>query len=160
MPSSNLTHLDANALPQMVDVAEKKVSERFALAQTIIELPLEVANEIKTTGLSTPKGTIFEIATIAGTQAAKKTSDLIPMCHVIPLDSVKLDLQFDGNTNRITIQCQAKATHKTGVEMEALVGSSIAALTIYDMCKALSHDIVIGETKLIKKTGGRSDFSR
>lgn len=142
----------------MVDVSGKKSTERMALAQTILELPEEVARELDANGFRTTKGSIFEIAIIAGTQAAKKTADLIPLCHIIPLDSVKIGLRREGNY--IIVECQAKATHKTGVEMEALIGASVAALTVYDMCKALSHDIVISKTKLIEKTGGKSDFRR
>ena len=103
------------------------------------------------------KGSIFDVAVIAGTQAAKKTADLIPLCHMIPLDSVKIDLCREGD-QRIIVECRVKATFKTGVEMEALVGCSVAALTVYDMCKALSHEIVIEETQLIEKTGGKSDY--
>ena len=158
MPSSHFTHLDGQRSPNMVDIGDKQSTKRVALAKTTIELPEEVARELVAEGLQTPKGSIFDIAIIAGTQAAKKTADLIPLCHVIPLDSVKLDLSREGN--HIVVECRVKATHKTGVEMEALIGASVAALTVYDMCKALSHDIVIGETKLIEKTGGKSDFRR
>ena len=143
----------------MVDIGGKKRTERIALARSVIELPEEVARELDSKGLQTPKGSIFAIAVIAGTQAAKKTADLIPLCHIIPLDLVQLDLRRESE-NLIVVECQVKATHKTGVEMEALIGASVAALTVYDMCKALSHDIVIGETKLIEKTGGKSDFRR
>ena len=158
MPSSCITHLDEQNSPNMVNIGGKKITERIALAQTTIELPKEVARNLDADGSQTPKGSIFDIAVIAGMQAAKKTADLIPLCHVIPLDSVRIDLRREGN--HIVVECQAKATHKTGVEMEALIGASVAALTVYDMCKALSHDIVISKTKLIEKTGGKSDFRR
>ena len=159
MPSTHFTHLDEDRSPNMVDIGDKQSTERVALAQTIIELPEEVAKELDIEGLQTPKGSIFAVAIIAGTQAAKKTADLIPLCHVIPLDSVKLNLSREGK-NHIVVECRVKATHKTGVEMEALIGASVAALTVYDMCKALSHDIVIRETKLIEKAGGKSNFRR
>ncbi|MBT3666043.1 MAG: cyclic pyranopterin monophosphate synthase MoaC [Opitutae bacterium] len=157
MPCSEFTHLDENSSPQMVDVGSKESTERRALARTIVEFPQEVAEELDCVGMRSSKGSIYDVAIIAGTQAAKKTADLIPLCHFIPLDSVKIKLSREGD-RRILVECRVKATHKTGVEMEALVGCSVAALTVYDMCKALSHEIVIGETKLIEKTGGKSKY--
>lgn len=159
MPGSPFSHLDDDVTPRMVDVGGKEVTVRVAVAETIIELPEEVARALGEEGLRTAKGAVFDIANLAGVQAAKKTSELIPLCHLIPLDSVKLDLRREGE-NRIIVTCRAKATHKTGVEMEALVGASVAALTVYDMCKALSPEIVLKETKLVEKTGGKSDFRR
>ncbi len=141
----------------MVDVGEKPATERVALAETIVKLPQEVARTLDEVGMQTSKGAIFDVASLAGTQAAKKTWDLIPLCHLIALDSVTIDMERAG-ADRIVVQCKAKATHKTGVEMEALVGASVAALTIYDMCKSLSKDIVIGPTRLTSKTGGKSDY--
>ena len=158
MPCSEFTHLDENSSPKMVDVGCKVRTERMALARTIIELPKEVLTELNSGGVQTSKGSIFDVAVIAGTQAAKKTADLIPLCHIIPLDSVKIDLRLEKDRRIIVVECRVKATHKTGVEMESLVGCSVAALTVYDMCKALSHEIVIGETKLIEKTGGKSKY--
>ncbi len=157
MPCAEFTHLDENSSPQMVDVGGKESAKRRAIARTIIELPQEVAEELDCVGMRSSKGSIYDVAVIAGTQAAKKTADLIPLCHLIPLDSVNLKLCREGD-RRIIVECRVKATHKTGVEMEALVGCSVAALTVYDMCKALSHEIVIGETKLIEKTGGKSKY--
>ena len=103
-----------------------------------------------------PKGPIFETAKIAGIMAAKRTSDLIPLCHPLPLDRVNIDIQLIDN--RAIIECECRVTHKTGVEMEALTGASVAALTIYDMVKAVSHRVEIGSTVLVGKTGGKSDF--
>ena len=157
MPCSEFTHLAENSSPKMVNVGCKVRTERMALARTIIELPNEVISELNSGGVQSSKGSIFDVAVIAGTQAAKKTADLIPLCHLIPLDSVKIKLYREGD-RRIIVECRVKATHRTGVEMEALVGCSVAALTVYDMCKALSHEIVIEETKLIEKTGGKSDY--
>ena len=157
MPCAEFTHLDENSSPQMVDVGGKESAKRRAIARTIIELPQEVAEALDCVGMRSSKGSIYDVAIIAGTQAAKKTADLIPLCHLIPLDSVNLKLCREGD-RRIIVECRVKATHKTGVEMEALVGCSVAALTVYDMCKALSHEIVIGETKLIEKTGGKSKY--
>ena len=159
MPGSLFSHLDDDVSPRMVDVGGKDVTTRVAVAETIVELPEKVARALDEEGLRTPNGALFDVANLAGVQAAKKTSELIPLCHLIPLDSVKLDLRREG-ANRILITCRAKATHKTGVEMEALVGSSVAALTVYDMCKALSPEVVLKETKLVEKTGGKSDFRR
>ena len=158
MPCAEFTHLDESSSPQMVDVGSKEVTERKAVARTIIDVPDEVLTAIGSSGIMhSSKGSIFDVAIIAGTQAAKKTAELIPLCHIIPLDSVKIDLQLVKG-QRIIVECRVRATHKTGVEMEALVGCSVAALTVYDMCKALSHEIVIEETKLIEKTGGKSDY--
>ena len=158
MPCAEFTHLNESSSPQMVDVGSKESTERRAVARTIIDVPDEVLTALGSSGImQSSKGSIFGVAVIAGTQAAKKTADLIPLCHLIPLDSVKLTLCREGE-RRIVVECRVKATHKTGVEMEALVGCSVAALTVYDMCKALSHEIVIGETKLIEKTGGKSDY--
>ena len=146
-----------NSSPQMVDVGHKESTERIALARTVIDLPQKVAEELDCVGMRSSKGSIYDVAIIAGTQAAKKTADLIPLCHLIPLDSVEIKLSREGG-RRIIVECRVKATHKTGVEMEALVGCSVAALTVYDMCKALSPEMVIGETKLIEKTGGKSKY--
>ncbi len=158
MPCAEFTHLDESSSPQMVDVGSKEITERRAVARTIIDVPDEVLTALDSSGIMhSSKGSIFDVAVIAGTQAAKKTADLIPLCHLIPLDSVNIKLCREGD-RRIIVECRVKATHKTGVEMEALVGCSVAALTVYDMCKALSHEIVIGETKLIEKTGGKSKY--
>ena len=157
MSCSEFTHLHENSSPKMVDVGCKVRTERMALARTIIELPKEVFSELNVGGGQSSKGSIFDVATIAGIQASKKTAELIPLCHIIPLDSVKIDLHLEKDRG-IIVECRVKATHKTGVEMEALVGCSVTALTVYDMCKALSHEIVIGETKLIEKTGGKSNY--
>ncbi len=157
MKEPDFSHLDSSHSPRMVDVGEKPATERVALAETIVKLPQEVARTLDEASMQTSKGAIFDVASLAGTQAAKKTWDLIPLCHLIALDSVTIDMERAG-ADRIVVQCKAKATHKTGVEMEALVGASVAALTIYDMCKSLSKDIVIGPTRLTSKTGGKSDY--
>ena len=153
-----LSHVDKNNKPRMVDISEKLKSERNAHAQSIIVLPNEVASQIIGEEITTKKGPVFSTAIIAGVMAAKNTHQLIPFCHPIGLDSCDINIEIMGNT--LKISCYCKVIHKTGVEMEALVGANIAALTIYDMLKAISHDIVIGETKLISKTGGKQDFIR
>ena len=143
----------------MVDVSEKKVSHRTAKARSIVVLPDEVLKQLTDGDIQTKKGSVFQTAIIAGIMAAKKTGELIPLCHPLGLDNCKIDILI-SEQQEIIIDCTTNITAKTGVEMEALVGASIAALTIYDMCKALSHDIIIKETKLIEKTGGKNDFKR
>ena len=122
-------------------------------------MPDEVLQYITDGQLQTKKGAVFQVAIIAGIMAAKKTGDLIPLCHPLGLDNCNITISLNDK-QEVVIDCTASITAKTGVEMEALVGASIAALTIYDMCKAMSHDIVIKETKLLSKTGGKSDFKR
>ncbi len=154
-----ITHLDKQGNPTMVDVSEKQVSHRTATARSIVSLPEEVLTQLMDGDIQTKKGSVFQTAIIAGIMAAKKTGDLIPLCHPLGLDNCSINIQLNEQ-HEVVIDCTASITAKTGVEMEALVGASIAALTVYDMCKALSHDIVIRETKLIEKTGGKRDFKR
>jgi cyclic pyranopterin phosphate synthase len=154
-----ITHIDKQGNPTMVDVSEKKVTLRTAKARSIIVLPTEVLTQIAEGELQTKKGPVFNTAIIAGIMAAKKTGDLIPLCHPLGLDNCNINIKINQE-QEVVIECTASLSAKTGVEMEALVGASIAALTIYDMCKAMSHDIVIKETKLISKTGGKNDFNR
>jgi len=153
------SHLDEKGQATMVDVGEKQVSRRTATARSIVVLPGEVLEQLSDGEIQTKKGSVFQTATIAGIMAAKKTGDLIPLCHPLGLDNCAINIRVNDQ-NEVVIDCTATITAKTGVEMEALVGASIAALTIYDMCKALSHDIVIKETKLMEKTGGKRDFRR
>ena len=155
---SELSHVDSANRPTMVDVSGKSVSERVAHARSIVRLPEEVLSHIADDEIATKKGPVFATAIIAGVIAAKKTHELIPFCHPLGLDSCKVAIEVDGDS--AVIDCRCKVTHKTGVEMEALTGASVAALTIYDMLKALSHDIVISEIKLMSKSGGKRDFER
>ena len=155
---SKLSHVDSANRPTMVDVSEKRESARAAHARAVVILPDEVLQQVSGDEISTKKGPVFSTAIIAGVMAAKKTHELIPFCHPLGLESCKVAVSLDGN--RALVDCRCKVTHKTGVEMEALTGASIAALTIYDMLKAVSHDIVISETKLMSKTGGKQDFER
>jgi cyclic pyranopterin phosphate synthase len=154
-----ITHLDKQGNPTMVDVTEKTVSHRTATARSIVSLPDEVLAHLTDGDLQTKKGSVFQTAIIAGIMAAKKTGELIPLCHPLGLDNCKVTISVNEQ-QEVVIDCTASITAKTGVEMEALVGASIAALTVYDMCKAMSHDIVIKETKLLSKTGGKRDFKR
>lgn len=154
-----LTHIDENNQPGVVDVSAKKVTLRTATAQSIITVPDEVIAELCDGDIQTKKGPVFQTAIIAGTMAAKQTSNLIPLCHPLPLEGCKIHIE-PRNSNDIVIECRVKVHHKTGVEMEALMGASVAALTIYDMCKAFSHDMVIRETRLVEKHGGKRDVER
>ena len=154
-----LTHLDKQDNPTMVDVSDKQTTHRMATARSIVVLPNEVLQLLVNGELQTKKGAVFQTAIIAGIMAAKKTGDLIPLCHPLGMDNCKVTIELSAE-NEVVIECTASISAKTGVEMEALVGASIAALTVYDMCKAMSHDIVIKETKLITKTGGKRDFKR
>ena len=159
MEENTFSHLDQQGRATMVDVSSKTITHRSATAQSIVSLPVEVLNQLIDGDLQTKKGSVFQIAIIAGIMAAKKTGDLIPLCHPLGLDNCHITIQLNEQQEAV-VECTASITAKTGVEMEALVGASLAALTIYDMCKALSHDIVIKETKLIAKTGGKRDFKR
>jgi cyclic pyranopterin phosphate synthase len=153
---SSFSHVDAANQPTMVDVGAKAVTRRTATAQTRVRFPAEVANALRSQGFSTAKGPVFQTAIIAGVMAAKRTHELIPFCHPLGIENCKVTI--DMERDEAVIQCTVSVHHKTGVEMEALTGASVAALTIYDMCKALSHDIVIAETRLIEKRGGKSDI--
>jgi cyclic pyranopterin phosphate synthase len=159
MDNMTFSHLDERGQPNMVDVSEKQISLRTAIAQSIVFLPAKILAQLTAGDIQTKKGSVFQTAIIAGIMAAKKTGDLIPLCHPLGLDNCKIVIHLNEK-QEIVIDCTATITAKTGVEMEALVGASVAALTIYDMCKAMSHDIVIKETKLMQKTGGKRDFKR
>ncbi len=156
---TDFTHIDEKGKATMVDVSEKKLSQRTAVARCIMQLPTEVMERFIESDIQTKKGSVFQTAIIAGVMAAKKTSELIPLCHSLNLNNCKIELHLDEE-QELVIDCTVNTDAKTGVEMEALVGASIAALTVYDMCKALSHDIIIKETKLMEKKGGRNDFKR
>lgn len=155
--TNKFSHLDNNQ-PQMVDVGNKEITKRKATARAIVVLGKQIMQQLNNKELMMPKGPVFQTAIIAGTMAAKKTSDLIPLCHPLPINSIKIFIEAISKTS-IQIECTVKTEGKTGVEMEALTGANIAALTVYDMCKALSHSIVIEQIKLIEKTGGKSDFA-
>lgn len=149
---SKWTHLNTSGEAHMVDVSDKADTSRTAVAQSQVELTPAIVAAITDSNL--PKGDLYATARIAGIQAAKKTSDLIPLCHPLPLSKVTLDIELQGNSLVITALC--KTTGKTGVEMEALTAASVAALTVYDMCKGLDKGMVIKQTKLLEKTGGKS----
>ncbi len=153
-----LSHIDANARPTMVDVSDKTATKRIAVAESRVRFPPAVAETLRAQGFNTSKGPVFHTAIIAGTMAAKRTHDLIPFCHPLGIENCKIAIDMQGDD--AVIRATVSVHHKTGVEMEALTAASIAALTIYDMCKALSHNMTIGETKLVEKTGGKSDVVR
>lgn len=156
----SFTHLDAVGRATMVDTSHKPTTLRSATARSVVVLPDNVLAELMVGDeLQSAKGSVFQTAILAGIMAAKKTGDLIPLCHPLGLDNCQVHIHFDEN-QQVVIDCTAIVSARTGVEMEALVGASIAALTVYDMCKALSHDIVIRETRLMAKTGGKRDFRR
>ena len=150
MSNPTFTHLDDANNPSMVNVSEKAVTKRSARARAIVSLPQAVLDLLERGDIHTPKGPVFQTAIIAGVMAAKKTGELIPLCHPLGLDNCSIEISINAQ-KEIEIHCTSSIFAKTGVEMEALTGASIAALTIYDMCKALSHDIVIREIKLMKK---------
>jgi cyclic pyranopterin phosphate synthase len=152
---ATFTHIDSSSRPTMVDVSDKVVTKRTATAQTRVRFPADVAEALRSQQFNTPKGPVFQTAIIAGTMAAKRTHDLIPFCHPLGIEKCNVAIEMDGD--EALVRCTVSVHHKTGVEMEALTGASVAALTIYDMCKALSHDIVIAETRLVEKRGGKSD---
>ena len=154
--SKRLTHLDETGTARMVNVGAKSATERMARAGGIIRMSTEALAAIKAG--DAPKGDVLGTARIAAIVAAKKTGELIPLCHPLSLDAVDIDFAFEDDGVGVT--ATASLTGRTGVEMEALTGASVAALTVYDMCKALSHDIVISETRLLSKTGGKQDYSR
>lgn len=154
---SRLTHLDADGRPAMVDVSAKATTARAATAECRVKFPAAVAAQLRKNGLKSAKGGVVETAIVAGTLAVKRTHELIPFCHPLPVDGIRFAIDWRGE-RELEIVCTVTVTHRTGVEMEALTGATVAALTVYDMCKALSHAIVLGPAKLCGKRGGKRDF--
>ena len=157
--NAGLSHLDAARRPTMVGVGAKAVTHRVAEAEARVQLPAAVARALRATGHRTHKGPIFDTAIVAGVMAVKRTHELIPFCHPLPIENCRIDIAAVGR-NALRIRCRVETHHKTGVEMEALTGASVAALTIYDMCKALSHEIRISAVRLLHKSGGRRTVHR
>src|SRR5690242_7147260 len=149
-----LSHVDSAGRPRMVDVGDKIATRREATAEARIRFPADVASTLHAQGMRSAKGSIVDTAIVAGTMAVKRTHELIPFCHPLAIERCAFDIAFEGS-DELVIRCTVAVTHKTGVEMEALTGVSVAALTVYDMCKALSHEIVIGDVRLIEKSGGK-----
>lgn len=157
--NGSLTHVDEEGRAAMVDVGNKDVMTRIAMAQAVVKVGAHILYLIGQNSLK--KGDVLTTAQLAGIMAAKRTSELIPLCHNIPLSHVKVDLKLDKDHHAVIITSTARCEGRTGVEMEALTAAAMSALTVYDMCKAVSHDIVISEVKLVSKTGGmRGDFKR
>jgi len=157
--ANDFSHINNKDQPTMVDVGDKKESVRTAHARSVITLTKELVQLLDNKDIQTKKGPVFQTAILAGIMACKQTSSLIPLCHPLALDKCNVEIQIVNELD-VQIDCTVKTTGKTGVEMEALTGSSVAALTVYDMCKAFSHDLVIRETKLMEKSGGKNDFRR
>jgi cyclic pyranopterin phosphate synthase len=155
---NELSHINKDGLPEMVDVSHKDESIRIATASGKIIAGKEIMGQLSASGFNSKKGSILQTAIIAGTMAVKNTYNTIPLCHQLPISSCKFDITPDDEAFNIT--CTVKTQGKTGVEMEALHGVSVAALTIYDMCKALSHEMTISNIHLEKKSGGKHDFRR
>jgi cyclic pyranopterin phosphate synthase len=149
-----LSHLDASNRPRMVDVGAKAVTARVAVAEAVVHFPAGVADALRAGGMRSLKGPVIDTAIVAGTMAAKRTHELIPFCHPLAIERCRIVAEFTTDTE-LAIRCEVAITHKTGVEMEAFTGASVAALTVYDMCKALSHEIVIEGVRLLEKTGGK-----
>ena len=156
---SKLTHVDDAGRPAMVDVSAKQATPRIAMAECRVRFPVAVAAQLRAGGMKSAKGGIIDTAIIAGTMAVKRTSELIPFCHPLPIDGCRIMVDWHDD-NSLRIECRVTTTHRTGVEMEALTGATVAALTIYDMCKALTHAIVIGPAKLCGKRGGKRNFGK
>ena len=152
--AESFSHVDASGQASMVDVKDKSVTFRKATATASVLVGTEVYNLIKANNIK--KGDVLTVAKIAGIMGAKKTPDLIPLCHPLDLTQVDVQCRMDEYESKIVIECQAKCVGRTGVEMEALTGASIAALTVYDMCKAVNKGILISDVKLLAKSGGKS----
>ncbi|WP_336761899.1 cyclic pyranopterin monophosphate synthase MoaC [Asaia sp. VD9] len=154
---TSLTHVDENGeRPRMVEIGDKQVTRREAHARATLRFPPDVAQSLAESGYMTSKGAVLTVAQLAGIMGTKSTAQLIPLCHPLALTGCKLDITVEGCT--ALIDCRVKCEGKTGVEMEALTGATVAALTLYDMCKALSHDMVIENVRLMGKSGGKRDF--
>lgn len=154
--AKELSHIDAAGRPVMVDVGTKAATRRTAHAVAVVSLPRAVAALLDEGEIQSAKGPVFQTASLAGVMGAKRTAELIPLCHPLRIDDVNIEIETSGANAEV--HCRVSATDRTGVEMEALTGASIAALTIYDMCKAVSHGIRIRSLRLLEKTGGKHDF--
>ncbi len=160
MSKKELTHVGANGMAEMVNIANKEISLRTAKASGIIFLPPAIYQLIDNNEIVAAKGPVFNTAIIAGTMAVKNTASIIPFCHVILIDSCKFNFEFVAEKNHVIVNCTVITNGKTGAEMEALTGVSVACLTIYDMCKAISPLMEIKDIQLMHKSGGKNDFER
>ena len=154
---AEFTHFDETGASRMVDVSDKQITKRTATAESFVTMQPETLAKIRDRGFA--KGDVLEVARLAGIMAAKKTAELIPLCHILPLESAQLNFTVvDDRTVRI--EAMIIVTGRTGVEMEALTAVSVAGLTVYDMCKSVDREMTIGPTRLLTKSGGKSDFVR
>ncbi len=151
------THVNPENQPHMVPVGEKAPTRRTARARALVVLTPEIMAQLRDGEIHSRKGPVFHTAILAGIMAAKRTAELIPLCHTLPLEDCAVTIEPAG-ADRVRVECRVSATHKTGVEMEALTGASVAALTLYDMCKAFTHGLRIERVELVEKTGGKRDF--
>ena len=151
MGRSGLSHLDSRNRPTMVDVGSKEVTHREAVAEARVRLPRSVAAALRASGHRTKKGPVFDTAIVSGVMAAKRTHELIPFCHPLGLEHCSVEIE-DRRGGEVVLRCRVAVHHRTGVEMEALTGATVAALTIYDMCKAVDKKMRIGDIKLLSKT--------
>lgn len=142
----------------MVNVGDKPATRRTAHAVAVVTLPAELAALLREGDITTKKGPVFQTAILAGVMGAKQTGGLIPLCHPLALEDCQIEITPSADGREVAIHCRVQTHGKTGVEMEALTGASIAALTLYDMCKAVSHGIIIREIRLLEKTGGKRDY--
>jgi len=156
--NEQLTHFDASARPRMVDVTDKAVSVREATAEAVVVFPEPAWERLAADGFTTKKGALLDVARIAGVMGVKQTSQWIPFCHPLPIEGCEFSIEPEPAKRALVVQCRVKTTACTGVEMEALTGASAAALTLYDMTKALGHGIEIERTRLLRKTGGKQDY--
>ena len=152
-PRARLSHIDAHGRARMVDVSDKAVTERVAIAEATVHMQPATLRQIR--GKRIAKGEVLAVARIAGIMAAKRTPDLIPLCHPLPVAVARIDFEVAG-PNRLRVEAEVKVSGKTGVEMEALAAVAAAALTVYDMCKAIDRGMVLGEIRLLEKRGGKS----
>jgi len=157
------SHLDAQNRPHMVDVGDKTPTRRTAHAVAVVVLPPALAARLEQGEIPSAKGPIFQVAILAGVMGAKRTGELIPLCHPLPIEDCQIEIEAGvpakNGEVEITIHCRTRTTAKTGIEMEALTGATVAALALYDMGKSVTHGIVIREIRLVEKTGGKSDYA-
>jgi cyclic pyranopterin phosphate synthase len=155
--SDEFSHVDERRQPAMVDVGGKTVTHRTATAEARVRFPPAVAEALRESAFETSKGPVFHTAIVAGVMAAKRTHELIPFCHPLGLENCRIEIDMNDRHEAV-VRCTVSVHHKTGVEMEALTGASVASLTVYDMCKSLSHEIVIADLRLVEKRGGKRDL--
>ena len=156
---NQFTHVREDGMPQMVDVGNKQITHRTAVAKGKIRLPSNLPVNITDNEIMTKKGAVIQTAIIAGTQAVKRTSDIIPFCHQLPLEGIRFEHQISEDRT-VEMTCEVSADYKTGVEMEALTGVTVALLTIYDMCKSAGQDMDMEDIRIVRKKGGKSDIDR